>query len=142
MIFIAFREWLISLTSFFFLVSYLLFFSLHWESFDTWLPSLLPFVICVLLIPQTEQSYSYLHFSISVFLPPTQQRCCTSGSSDYSISFFLWDRYGEYKYGKINFCLCNWKQGHEFWFPNQFFILLKFIKQSPAFLFLIFWINY
>ena len=61
----------LSLTSFFFLVSCLLFFSLYWESFDTCLPSLLPFVICILLILQTEQSYSYLHFYFGILTSQT-----------------------------------------------------------------------
>ena len=45
--------------------------NLSLTSFDTWLPSLMPFVSCILLISQTEQSYSYLHFYFGILTSHT-----------------------------------------------------------------------
>ena len=63
---------------FFFLVSYLL---------------LLLFFIFyfIFLFLSLHRLNNLIHtfISISVFLPPTQQRCSTNGNSDYSISFFV-----------------------------------------------------
>ena len=64
---------------FFFLVSYLL---------------LLLFFIFyfIFLFLSLHRLNNLIHtfISISVFLPPTQQRCSTNGNSDYSISFCFW----------------------------------------------------